>query len=261
MVASPIELGLGALEVLSVPGAGRVVGVYPKAAYLRLPAGLFALTSRDVPAGPGHARSAAGIDGMRLDDRVVVTRSLLQAGPLLIDLEHPKVWRGQVPTTAELESGGRLALELLEAAPTSALDQDVMESAFEPLKNRDVVALAGRLGGVGPGLTPAGDDCLAGILLIARILRGEAAEPMLLETAAQVETNDIARMFLHWAARGQSIEPVHRFLVLAVEGDSEGAARALDDLTAFGHRSGADLALGLRLGLELIPALQLPIET
>jgi hypothetical protein len=257
----PIELGLGALEVLSEPGAGSVVGVYPKAAYLRLPAGLFALTSFDVPAGPGHARSTAGIDGMRLEDRVIVTRSLLQAGPVLIDLEHPRVWRGPLPTPAELKSGGRLALDLLEGVSAPALDRAVAESAAEQLKLGDIAGVAGRLGGVGPGLTPAGDDCLAGIFLIAKIRGGEAASPMLEDAAAKVETNDIARMFLHWAARGQSIEPVHRFLVLAVEGDAKGTATALNDLISFGHSSGADLALGLRLGLELLPAPQLPIET
>jgi hypothetical protein len=251
-VAAPVELGLGALEVLSVPGTGWIVGVYPRAAYLRLPAGLVALTSLGVPSGPGHARSAVTLDRLRVDDRVVVTGSFLQAGPVLLDLDRPRVWRGPVPTAAELKPARRLALDLLEGAPPSSLDCAVVESAVEQVRQGDFAGLAGRLGGVGPGLTPAGDDCLAGILLIASICWSEAGLPKLIEAAASVETNDIARMFVHWAARGQSIAPVHRFLISAAEGDRDGAAAALDDLITFGHSSGADLALGLRLGLELL---------
>lgn len=251
-MAGPVELGLGALEVLSVPGTGRVVGVYARAAYLRMPAGLLALTSLGVPSGPGHARCAEPLGRLALDDRVVVTGTFLQAGPVLFDIGRARVWRGPVPTASELESGRRLALDLLEGAPASSLEQSVAESAAEKLKQGDIAGVAGRLGGVGPGLTPAGDDCLAGILLIAGIRQGEAAGPTLVDIASKVETNDIARMFLHWAARGQSIEPVHRFLVSAAGGDRKGAAGALDDLIRFGHSSGADLALGLKLGLQLL---------
>ncbi|MDQ1426756.1 MAG: hypothetical protein QOK39_232, partial [Acidimicrobiaceae bacterium] len=95
-------------------------------------------------------------------------------------------------------------------------------------------------GGLGPGLTPSGDDTLAGILLAARLRRPEA-EDHLVALAKTVATHEISRAFLLWAARGQSIEPVHRLLA--------GDATAARDLAAFGHTSGADLALGLRYGL------------
>ena len=252
-MASPVELGLGALEVLSVSGVGRVVGAYTRAAYLRLPAGLFALTSLEAPSGPGHARCAEPLARLCVDDRVIVTGSLMQAGPVLFDISRARIWSGQVPTSTELEGGCQLALDLLERTPASTLDQTVVKSAAEPLKNADLSAAGSMLAGVGPGLTPAGDDCLAGILLIARIRGGDAAEPTLVDIASKVQSNDIARMFLHWAARGQSIEPIHRFLVSAAVGNREGASGALDDLIRFGHSSGADLALGLRLGLELLP--------
>jgi hypothetical protein len=245
---------LGALQVLSVPGTGRIAAVYPKAAYLRLPARLVALTSFDVPSGPGHARAAISLDGLRVDDRIIVAGSLLQVGPVLIEMEGARVWRGAVPTAAELQAGRGLALELMERTPPSSLAESDVGSVVEHVQHGDIAGLAVRLGGAGPGLTPAGDDCLAGILIIARIRWGQAAEPMLADSAAMVETNDIARMFLHWAARGQSIEPVHRLLGCAVRADIDGAARALDALIAFGHSSGADLALGLRLGLELLPS-------
>jgi hypothetical protein len=248
-MAARLELGLGAQQVLSAPGTGRVAGVYSKAAYLKLPAGLMALTTFDVPSGPVHARTTARLAGLQVDDRVVLTASLLQAGPVLLDLAGAAVWRGPVPAPDELEGCRGPAVGLLTKAPRSALDPDLAGSAGMLLERRDLESLAAVLGGVGPGLTPAGDDCLAGILLITSIGWADQVQ-RLTEVAASVWTNDISRTFLHWAARGQSIAPVHRFLVAAAAGDLEGAGRALADLTRFGHSSGPDLALGLQLGLR-----------
>lgn len=246
-----LELGLGAQEVLSVPGTGRVVGVFPKAAYLSMPAGLVALTGFDVHPGPVHARSAAPLGNLRVDDRVLVTSSLLQTGPVLLELTGAGVWRGDLPAAAELKSGRRLGLGLLQGAPESAVPPDLVSKTSRLLGKHDLLGAARTLGGVGPGLTPAGDDCLAGILLVRRILGTEPSET-LEEVASRVETNDVSRSFLHWAARGQAIEPVHRFLVMASRGESDGARVALKELTTFGHSSGADVALGLKLGLEAV---------
>jgi hypothetical protein len=253
-VPGSVELGLGACEVLAAPGTGRVRSVFAKAAYLELPAGLVALALPDVPAGPAHARSAVALERLRAGDRVVVAGTLLQAGPLLLDLARPRIWRGSVPEAAALEEGRVEVLDVLRRTPPSALEQGLQSAALQLVGEGDVEGAADRLGGAGPGLTPAGDDCLAGILLIARIRWGPRAEQRLAAIAAGVRTNDIALVFLRWAARAQSIEPVHRLLVRAVGGDTEGAARALDALVGFGHSSGADLALGLRLGLELLPS-------
>jgi hypothetical protein len=249
-VQPAFELGLGAQEVLSVPGTGRVVGVYSKAAYLLLPGDLVALTSFDVPSGPIHARTAAPFDGLRLDDKVVLTGSLLQAGPVLLNLGGAQVWQGLLPDARQLAAGLEVALDLLQGAPESALDSAVSERARALLAKGDLPGAASVLGGLGPGLTPAGDDCLAGILIISNALWGRAATPELVRLVEEIQTNEISRAFLRWAARGQSIEPVHRFLQLAAGGDAGGASIALADLTRFGHSSGADLALGLRLGLE-----------
>lgn len=248
-MAAGLELGLGAREVLSLPGTGRVAGVYSKAAYLKLPAGLIALTTFDVPAGPVHARTAAPLKGLGTEDRVVLTPSLLQAGPVLLHLAGANLWRGPVPASEELEGCRGPAVDLLTKARRSALDPSLVRSAGALLERGDLEQLAAVLGGVGPGLTPAGDDCLAGILLIASIGWAGQAE-RLTGVARRIPTNDISRTFLHWAARGQSISPVHRFLTTAAKGDVEGARSALNDLTRFGHSSGADLALGLQLGLR-----------
>ena len=245
-----LELGLGAVEVLASPGTGRVVAAFPKAAYLRLPAGLIGLTTLDVPPGAIHARTSVRLDGLRADDPVVVCDSLLQAAHVSLHVQGAQVWRGPLPSAAELTAVTGLAVDLLESAPPSSL-RGVPD--VELLWRGDLPTLANQLGGLGPGLTPAGDDCLAGILLIAHIRWGAAAADGLAAIAESVATNDVARAFLRWAALGQSIEPVHRFLVSAAKGDANTAAQAVGALVSFGHSSGADLALGLRLALHHLP--------
>jgi hypothetical protein len=256
-VQPALELGLGAQEVLSVPGTGRVVGVYSKAVYLRLRGGLVALTSFDVPSGPIHARTSTPLTGVKLGEKVVLTGSLLQAGPVLLTLGEARVWKGALPDAGLLVDGLGPALDLLERVTGSAFDAAVSGRARPFLAEGNLAGAASILGGYGPGLTPAGDDCLAGILIIANVLWGSATL-MLTRLVEDIETNEISHAFLRWAARGQSIEPVHRFLELAVRGDAGDASIALADLTRFGHSSGADLALGLRLGLEELRGSRLP---
>ena len=234
-----IELGLGAQEAFAAGATGTVAAVFSKAAYLRLPAGLVALTTRDVPPGPVHARGDVPLHRLAAGD------------VLTVDLSRTTIWRGTAITPAVLAAGAGTVLDVLARAPASALADD----AFEPRRARAVRCVEGgdldgavdALAGLGPGLTPAGDDALAGVLLVLGAHDRAAA----VAAADRARTNDIARAFLNWAARGQSIEPVHRLL----SADDAGAASAaLGDLLRFGHSSGADLAFGLRLGLRVLIA-------
>ena len=230
-----IELGLGAQEAFAVGATGRVAAVFSKAAYLRLPGGLVALTTWEAPPGPIHVRGG------------FPRHPLATGDALTVDLSHTTVWEATALTPAALAAGAGTALDVLAGAPDSAL----AAPAFEPRRARagacvdtgDLAGAVDALAGLGPGLTPAGDDALAGILLVFGAHDRAAA----VAAAGRAQTNDIARAFLAWAARGQSIAPVHRLLAASEAG---AAAAALADLLRFGHSSGADLAFGLRMGLR-----------
>ncbi len=152
-------------------------------------------------------------------------------------VETVTLWQGELPPRRAIN------LELLAPiARRSALLAPPLARRWRAATEQHDLAGACRiLGGLGPGLTPSGDDALAGILLAARLGRPEA-EDHLVALAKSVATHEISRAFLIWAARGQSIEPVHRLLA--------GDATAARDLLAFGHTSGADVALGLHFGLK-----------
>ncbi|MDN5751244.1 MAG: DUF2877 domain-containing protein, partial [Pseudonocardia sp.] len=180
-----------------MPGTGVVVGVYRVAAYLRFPAGLVALTSGLAPRGPLHLRVAV-LPPMRVGDPVRADGAVLSGAAWSVSLGVP-TWTGPLPTAARSHTppGGRTQVRPC-VRPRGP--------GCEPGPGA-LLALASRVGGRGPGLTPAGDDLLAGVLLGTHAARGPDAEPALLAVAASVRTTEVAAAFLRWAARGQCIEP------------------------------------------------------
>ena len=236
-----VELGLGARAALAVDGRGRVVAVYRRAAYLRVPGGLVALTTPDVWRGPLHVRSAVAPERLAPGDVVdVVGGSHVRVGRAgVVDLAGASVWRGTLPALTGLAEpvtrtapSGRFvspvgdpcrtgdtysperarrvtssgsaadrwigsAAELFASAPPSALLGDErfagrLGVAVHRLRQGDLAGVARAIGGLGPGLTPAGDDTLAGILLVARARGGEAAEDGLVAVARGVATTSVA---------------------------------------------------------------------
>jgi hypothetical protein len=137
----------------------------------------------------------------------------------------------------------------------------------------DAVEQAERIVGLGPGLTPSGDDFLCGLLLALRLLTpcvartppavpaGGAAVRLAdwigaaVTSDATTRTTALSATLLHCAAAGQA------------SGEAAGVLRALtcpggQDLTvatrrllATGHTSGADLAWGLAAGARAVTAL------
>jgi len=231
-----VDVGRGARMVTGRPAAGRVVAVYRAAAYLRFPAGLLALTTGSAPPGPLHLRVAV-LPTLGPRDAVRTDAATLRGAGWSISLAAP-TWAGALPAPE------RLAAVRSGAAPGPLAAR---------LAAGGLRGLAAAIGGRGPGLTPSGDDVLAGALLVARALRGAAAEPDLVAVAGSVSTTDVAAAFLQWAARGQCIEPAHQWLDAVADGDAVRAARAQARLDGVGASSGRALLSGLRLGLAALP--------
>ncbi len=116
-----------------------------------------------------------------------------------------------------------------------------------------VSGAAARLLGRGPGLTPEGDDVLAGAAAGIRALGPSAgAEPRrvdalvaaLVPRGAAARTGALSATLLGLAADGAAPEPVHR--LLATRGAAEREA-ALADLARLGALTGRAIASGLAL--------------
>jgi hypothetical protein len=147
-----------------------------------------------------------------------------------------------------------------------------------PLEPRDVAALAGWLAarvavpevtlagaagsllGRGPGLTPEGDDVLAGAAAGLRALApGAGADPARVEAAvaglvppgAAARTGALSATLLGLAAAGGAPEPAHRLLAGPTPGARE---RALADLARLGGSTGRAIAAGIGLAARSLAA-------
>jgi hypothetical protein len=166
-------------------------------------------------------------------------------------------WSAPLPTPSALARASEVARRWLpDQGPPLGLGAaepaDLPAGALGALRRNALIDVAAALGGRGPGLTPAGDDVLAGVLLVAFGLRSDSPRT-LLRCARQAPTNDVARAFLTCAARGRCIEPAHDLLAGLATADHSAVTSALARLNRFGSSSGAALAYGIRMALLELP--------
>jgi hypothetical protein len=144
----------------------------------------------------------------------------------------------------------------IEAAP--------LREALENASTTGVLTAARGLLGRGSGLTPEGDDYLAGALAALRtigpVVGSGRAESMLdavgvpLARLAEVRTTTFSAALIQHALRGQVAAPAGDLLrALAGRGDTRKSHQAL---TKVGHSSGPALAAGIVLGAHSLIHLQ-----
>ena len=245
MPSLPAAAPLPARDLLAGPlRTGRVVGMHPSCVYVVTdPAEprLVAVETADALGLPcalrlGLDRGDRPFAGVSPGDRARVGEDRVEAGPLTL-----RVVRWWAPPVVRPPSGGPprwpdLA-ELLRDVP-APVDLDGHPDA-------DPHALLGR----GPGLTPAGDDVLAGWLLAVH--HDPAARDRLLPVvaAAPGATSALAATLLEDAAGGRGIPAAVAVAeALGGHGSAGDLRSALDRLLRVGHSSGAALAHGLLRG-------------
>ena len=107
--------------------------------------------------------------------------------------------------------------------------------------------------GAGRGLTPSGDDCIAGALVALHAF-GERAVAASLSRAvarhAPHRTSRLSAAHLAAACAGEAVEPVHEAIRAIAGGAPPGDA--LDALERFGHGSGFDALAGVLLAARAI---------
>lgn len=104
-----------------------------------------------------------------------------------------------------------------------------------------------RLLGLGPGLTPSGDDYLGGALVALRAFgRAESADALwsALRQRATKCTNRISAAHLAAAAEGDAYEALHACLSTLAAGEVAGWRGRLDRVASVGHCSGWDALAG-----------------
>lgn len=125
-----------------------------------------------------------------------------------------------------------------------------------------IALYASRLAGMGPGLTPAGDDWLAGWLVGLRARQAlEASDrsepPLPLDNVAQVvlrsaegNTHALSWAFLRAAAHGAVSHAWHTLLSALTDADPTAASEAGREVMRYGGTSGADMLAGFLVAFQ-----------
>jgi hypothetical protein len=126
--------------------------------------------------------------------------------------------------------------------------------AVNQVFNGKLLAGIRQLRGCGFGLTPAGDDFIAGLLIglyVLQKLRGQHLQPTMdaIFRAAQGD-NIFSNTFLDLARRGLLFGRMKDLLVALTSGSRSSIRRTAEALFAVGETSGADLATGLFMTLR-----------
>ena len=204
-----------------------------------------------------------------------------QEGPLALALEQalrpaarplaliPYLGRAYQTCRTRLEERGALAGDFglaglwrtpppgSQAAPLNraALDLGTAAQAWggDDTTHRLKQAVAA-LVGLGPGLTPAGDDFLCGFLAASRCAPVDPALPEALSAGMAnnlKRTGSISAYLLRLAIEGFWPGPLLDLAEALAGDDSAAAAEALAGLCGIGFSSGRDLATGLCFGLRI----------
>jgi hypothetical protein len=114
-----------------------------------------------------------------------------------------------------------------------------------------VAEVARDIAGRGPGLTPAGDDVLAGYVLARRAAAPQAwrAEAAAILAVSRNATGEPARSLLRAAAAGEAFEPVILMLAALLGADGPSLAPSMRRLRGLGATTGTAMLTGLVCGL------------
>jgi hypothetical protein len=211
---------------LRAAGRATVFAAFEKSCYVETAAGIACLGGPGIGMGPLNAIA---------ED----FKPLVVGNSVLIEFEEAKVWK---PSAA--------------SGPKEIPEIGIPESIAGPAE-QFLGWIAGRgkpddaLIGLGPGLTPAGDDFVGGAMIALRTFDCVPLADRIAAWAlplARTNTNRISRAHLECAATGEGHELLHGLLSsLDNERSSE---KFLIQLSRVGHSSGLDAAAGALLALE-----------
>ena len=272
---------------LAVRHHGRVEAVFSSVVYVSLETGMLCIVRRGVDPGPFSVlTSAPGTAdlktlGLAADQAVLATnRRIAVPGSLDVDLRPalnwlPEAWperpcpyliaqglyrlRQCLPASVCRTGLGGFAVgghrpkddDLVgrkARAPVLAAGEYLSASGSEQWS---ACRWARSLIGLGPGLTPSGDDFLCGFMIALHAIGKRDTVRRLWATIredARTSTNTISLAMLEAAAEGRGCASLHTAICAIMSGLSPAAA--VSGLSRFGHSSGWDSLAGVVVVME-----------
>ena len=262
-VRVPAVASIAIREILTGrPRPATVLGTATHAVWLRVGDGVVVVTTKDATRLPngieiGNDATAGTFAGVEHGIAATVGAHRIVLDALTVDAVR---WWDPHPALPDI-SGNELAARagVLPHGPTMT-GIPVLQDALEQRSATGLVEAALGLLGRGPGLTPEGDDFLAGAVAAIRILGtsidDRAAVAMLdcaapdVSAAAATRTTTFSAALIDHALRGQVARPAAAlFRALGGRGD---VAAAHASLLRVGHSSGPALAAGIALAVRTL---------
>lgn len=232
-----------------VRGEGEVCAVFRRSFYLRFGRKYACVGDASLGRGPLNALVTAFKEPAIGDTAVVaVANAVLWEPPPFRGEAHPHLdalracLDGHVPD----EGLGCTILGVHNALSVHA--QPALEAIDRWLAGHALGNEASQLIGLGPGLTPSGDDYFGGVLVALRWLgRGSQADSLWrwLEPRLAAHTSEISAAHLAAAASGQVHEALHEVLENLSAWEVPDLHPSLARLDAVGHTSGWDALAGI----------------
>ena len=285
-VTHAILVGSVAARSANTDARGTVRAVFDRSFYVTLDAGLICVGPESMGAGPLNLICAPWFDDLSLrtvlqpGDFAIVENARFHAGPVSISLERAQRWH---PPPVGPWSRSSLARGLAAFAdtlprqlpseglarllrPTGPIDRPspVLAAAEAPIRHllETINSMDADdidcdqiepLIGLGPGLTPSGDDYLGGLLIALSLIGRTCLRDQLwqaLEPLLARRTGDISRAHLAAAAAGLGNSALHAVLCAILAGRTDAISVAFTSITGLGHTSGWDTLAGSVAGLR-----------
>ena len=172
-------------------------------------------------------------------------------------------WRWRTASTrtvarARASSGGLgrlLETGVDDGTATMEVARPIVARLIAALETGDrsrAAEVAARLVGLGPGLTPSGDDLLVGVEAALHALDQPSAGFIALAMGdVEARTTPLAATLLRHAAAGEFAERLHALLAALVGSDDQAIPAAIDRAVAWGATSGTDCLIGVLIGLDV----------
>jgi hypothetical protein len=248
-MAEAVWCGPGAARVLAGDAAGcaaggSVVAAFGGGGYLRLRGGFVLLAPGGSPPGPlTLIVQRLSAPAVRMPVTILAEPPTLTVGRAAISLASLPT--GAAPVRPAWAAGPPAVRAARSALAAVASPPAELQRGLRALGRGSWADGVSALAGLGEGLTPAGDDVLAG----HAAWRWATGAPVVVDALAVGRCSPIGLAYLRCAARGELPQFFDGVLRAVAAGDPPAAARAATRARTWGASSGAALVWGLTAGV------------
>ena len=252
-----IQAGEGFKSHCAGNSSGAVHSAFRRAVNLRMEDALICIATPDV-GGAYHCLNVAekDISFFVPGQPVRFSSEGVTVGGIYISLQNVPLYRSPLSPSLRGTASGPMILRFKQIMDRKAPRAGV-HTGREPellclLHTTELAAAAARLIGLGPGLTPAGDDILLGYLVIYAHMGGDEKQLSALRDAVLKNlprTGDISAQMLHDAVLGHYPERAAAVTAALCRGELESLDVLLSRLMETGASSGSDMAAGMYAAL------------